>query len=373
MKLLMLLIGGNPIANYALIKFFKDYNGDKLFKFDKVMLIFTKQTEQNAKNIKELISDVDYIDVDVDNNERNLNLIKEEIKKKLEFNKIEKIHLNYTGATKSMSIGAYLAVEEYEFKEKFFSDIHPATYKIYLKRGEIFPENNSLADSIKMNIDEFCLLHGAILENKKEENSVFFSDTFVDFLLEKVEQVEHNNNFLNFWKQDFKNLKSSGEWKEKLKNYPIKFDSNLSNKQLEKLQKFIKGIFLEEYIFNFLKERQEIFNFDDIAWNVEIKNKRAKRFELDVVVTKGYTVYVISCTIDKKAYIKQKAFEANVRAEQIGGIGAKPILISCAETETVNKTKDEMINYVGKNSFEIAGIQELKDKKKLHEFFKKIF
>ena len=181
------------------------------------------------------------------------------------------------------------------------------------------------------------------------------------------------SDFWSFWEQDFKNLKSNEKWKEKLKNYPIVFNFNLSNKQLEKLQKFIKGIFLEEYIFNFLKEKQKIFKFDDIAWNIEIKNKRGKEFELDIVVTKGYTVYVISCTINKKAYIKQKAFEANVRAEQIGGIGAKPILISCAEVKTVEKTKDEMINYVGKNSFEIAGMQELVDENKLQVFFAKIF
>jgi hypothetical protein len=51
MNLLVLLIGGNNIANYALIDYFK--HSDE-YRYDKVVLIYTIQTKNAAKAIKEL-------------------------------------------------------------------------------------------------------------------------------------------------------------------------------------------------------------------------------------------------------------------------------------------------------------------------------
>ncbi len=372
MKLLVLLIGGNPIANYALIKFFKDYESkDKndLFKYDKVVLIYTNQTQELSKNIKNLNENIKFIDINLENNARDINGIKDKVKNKLlELENVNSVHLNYTGGTKPMSVGTFLAIEEFSSSDinKVFSDISPSNYKLYLKREEEFPKEGNIAQSVNVSIKEFCLLHGANIKKLDNKNSEFYNTKFIEYLLN---EVKNNKDFIEFWKKDFKDLKEEN-WKVKLQFLDLE---KISNNKLKKLQKFIKGIFLEEYIFYVLNGLKDELKFTDLAWNVVIENKRKKEFELDIVITKGYTIYVISCTTDKRAYIKQKAFEASIRAEQIGGIGAKPILISFADKKITEKTKDEMINYAGKNSFEILGFEDIKDIDKLKNKIKNIF
>jgi hypothetical protein len=372
MKLLVLLIGGNPIANYALIKFFKDYESkgeNGLFKYDKVVLIYTKQTQELSENIKKLNKDIEFIDINLKDKARDINSVKDKVKNKLdELGNISAVHLNYTGGTKPMSVGTFSAIEEFGLSNvnKIFSDISPANYKLYLRRGEEFPKDGNIAQGVNVSIEEFCLLHGANVKKLDKKNSEFYNKQFIEYLLDTVKKDE---SFVEFWKNDFKNLKEEN-WKDGLQYIDLE---QISNKKLKKLQKFIKGIFLEEYIFDILYAIKDELKFTDLAWNVIIENKRKKEFELDIVVTKGYTIYVISCTTDKKAHIKQKAFEASIRAEQIGGIGAKPILVSFADKETVDKTKDEMVNYAGKNSFEILGFEDIRDIEKLKDNIKNIF
>ena len=138
MRLLILLIGGNPIANFALIKYFKNSNDMTIPSFDRVVLIYTKQTFNLAENIKSLNEDVSFIDIYLEENERKLNEITEIISKKLEsIDKISAIHLNYTGGTKSMSIGAFLAVRNYnENATKIYSE----RIKFYFRARIIFSD-----------------------------------------------------------------------------------------------------------------------------------------------------------------------------------------------------------------------------------------
>lgn len=382
MNILILLIGGNSIANYALIEYFKHKKEGEIPSFDKVVLIYTDRTESIANNIKLLQKDVEFEDINLKEHFRNLKKIKELVLNKLkEIGSIKSIHLNYTGATKPMSIGSFLAVQEFDIdeKDKIYSDISPETYKLTLKRGTIYPKNGSLLDNVGIKIKEFYLLNNLQEPKLKDKNSEIYEEKLCSFLLEKCLKDEEDF-YEDLWdlndlwilsndedkrekiKKENSNRKYAYNfnWKESLKGI-IDTDRYNSKKKFKKLQRFIKSDWLEEYLFATLNEIRDIAHITDLGWNVEAKNRYNRTFELDVVATKGYNIYVFSCTTDKKAHIKQKAFEADIRAEQIGGIGAKPILVSLADSEGTKNVKDEMHFYAGKKSFDALGTDDIKD------------
>lgn len=368
----MLLIGGNAIANYALIEYFKESGDDLIPSFDKVILIYTDRTKPLAENIKKLQTEVKFLEINLQNEYRNLNRIKEIVLDVLNRHRdIKSIHLNYTGGTKPMSIGAFLAVTEFKIideKNKIYSDISPDSYRLTLKRGISYPQDGSLLDNINIRIKEFYLLNNLREPKYKSENSEMYSENFCNFLLEKCLNFEKEF-YEDLWDKDAKAL----NWKESLEGNFLDVDKYSSKKRFKELQKFIVGGWLEEYLFANLCEIKDKMKLTDIIWNVEANNRYNQNFEVDVLVTKGYNIYVFSCTTDRKARIKQKAFEANLRAEQIGGIGAKPILVSLADSNGVEKVKEEMHFYVGKKTFDALGAKEIKNgnllKQKLMEIF----
>ena len=355
MKLLVLLIGGNNIANYALIDYFKK---SKEFKFDKVMMIYTSQSENSVKNIMELQKDVEFINLNLENESRNLSTIKEKILTLLKSLNISFIHLNYTGGTKPMSVGAFLAVNELECEKKF-SDISPDSSKLTFMSGEIYPQNTSIDKGVNLDIKSLYKLHGIELKSYQKDVSKFYNDEMVKFLFEKSIKAKNYKKFWEFWDYE------KGDINKFIEELPIEVDT----KEIKTLRQFIRGRWLEEYIFDILKDE----DFTDIAWNVEGSIK-GRDFELDLVLTKGHKIYMISCTTENEAIsrVKQKAFEASIRAEQIGGIRAKPISVSLLDNRKLTELQNDVKNYVGKSNFEFIGRDDLKDRNKLKNLLKSI-
>jgi hypothetical protein len=353
-------MGGNPISNYALIKYFRN-------EFDKFVLIHTTKTETISNNFEKLLN-VEFVKINIKDKERDLNFIKDKVINQLKNLNPSFIHLNYTGGTKSMSIGTFLAIEELEV-EKVYSDIDFASKKLFLASGEIIPKEGSVADNVEVTIDEFALLNSLEIMGKQSKNSAFYDEKFCNFLLDKC--INSQEVFYeNLWDKDKQYLKKLN-WRDSLKDISLNCELDLSNNQLKKLQKFIKGVWLEEYIFAQLLELKDELKISDIAWNVNIKNRK-NEFEVDIIVTKGYKVYLFSCTTDyKKSMIKNKFFEAEKRATQIGGIGAKSILVSLYNDE--DDIKNEMQGYVGREQVDTLTRKHLLNKKLLQNALKKIF
>jgi len=365
MNLLVLLIGDNHNFLYGLIDYFTKEN--KFFKCNKVLLVYTARTESIFNNIKNFFK-VDIEGIDLGNEVRNIEKTEKLILEKLEELSPQKVHLNYTGGTKSMGIGAFLAVDKYECEDKIFSDMD-FSKKIYLKRGEIFPEKGTFENLVHFKIKDLLTLEGLKLSSFKNENSEFFNEEFVKFLFDKLDN-EEKEFFENLWDKNFKELKKL-EWKKSLEDV---FDTNISNKKLEKLQKFIKGTFLEEYLFYILKKYQNELGLDDILWNVEILNKEKALFELDVLVSKGYTIYGFSVTTDKdKKLIKQKTFEVDKRVEEIIGIGGKFIIVGYGDEKEMEKVRKEIGDKRNRGGYDVIGRDELLDEKKLTEKLRGIF
>ncbi|MEO1927843.1 MAG: hypothetical protein ABGX26_04065 [Nautiliaceae bacterium] len=191
------------------------------------MLVYTKDTSENAENLKKLL-DMEIKDVFVEDVKENYLKVSELLLKELNNFEIEKIFLDYTGGLKSMSLGAFLAVEKLNLLEeqKYISyvyfDRQENKSKIIFKRGDVYELNEPLS------IDEIAKIHGYFdLNNYKTQNSEFFSIDSVLWLLEKVKDEEEEF-FENLWDKDLKDLKKM-DWKNSLISSPI--NSDISNKR----------------------------------------------------------------------------------------------------------------------------------------------
>jgi len=367
MNLLILLIGNNVNFLYGFIDYFTKEN--EFFKCNRVLLVYTERTKEIFNNIKNFF-DVNIEGINIGNDVRNIEKVENVISEKLNELKPEKIHLNYTGGTKSMGIGAFLAVDKYKCKDKIFSDID-FSKKIYLKRGDVFPTEGTFEDLVHFNVKDLLALEGFELKNFKDKNSEFFSEEFVKFLFNKLNN-EEKEFFENLWDRD--DIKSLN-WKESLKNVPLNIEiDKISNKKLKRLQKFIKGVFLEEYLFCFLSKNKKELKIDDVLWNVEIVNKNGADFEVDVVVSKGYTIYGFSITTaTKKKIIKQKTFEVDKRVEEIIGIGGKFVIVGYGDKEEMELVKKEIGEKRNRGGYDVIGREELLDESKLLKKLKAIF
>ena len=365
MNLLILLIGGNPIANYALIKYFKNSTDTTISSYDKVVLIYTNQTLEVSENIKSLNPDISFIDINLQESQRNLKEVEATISHTLESLKnISSIHLNYTGGTKSMSIGAFLAVSNYpERVTKIYSDISPKDYKLTLSDATQYPENGSLSSKIQIPIEDFCLLHGLTQPKLQREQNEFYSEEFCLFLLDKCDNHEQEF-YIDLWD---KNDSDKMILQKSIENYvDVK---NISNKKLGKLQKFVQGVWLESYLFALLGELKDELKITDIAHNITLE-KETKEFEVDVVAIIGYKSFLFSCTTAKKTHIKQKAFEASNRSKDLSGIAGNTILISLANEKTVDGVKQD-IKDAEKKSF-VFGIDDIREKERFKSKLRKI-
>jgi len=361
MKLLLLLIGDNNISNYALVKFLKR----KGFEFDKIGVIYTQKTKNNAENLKKIL-DYDFLEIDVENVKEDYLKVKEKVKNELKKYPIETVFLDYTGGLKSMSLGAFLAVNELEINEenKYISYVLYQSNEIIFKRGDRYKLNENLS------IKEIAGVHGVFSLEEKKENSEFFNLENVFWLLEQVKNNEEE--FFSIWDKDFRELKKIN-WQESLKNSPFNLE-DISNKKLKNFQKYIRGDFLEEYIFNILNEIKDEAKIYEIAWNVREKEGKNDKVEMDVIATKNNNLYLFSCTTDKrKGKAKTKGFEAKERATQYGGKNAKAILVSCIDESQKDALLEDLKEKKGGSKPEVITYQDLVDIDRLKQKLKAIF
>ena len=120
--------------------------------------------------------------------------------------------------------------------------------------------------------------------------------------------------------------------------------------ELDSLNDFIKGIWLEFFAAHHLNNALKTFSRKNYRVYVDVKVHRRegayqKDFQLDVVAVLGYQVVVISCTTTGKTYneeriealLKSKGMEAIHRSRQLGGDEARSILLCGADIETAKK------------------------------------
>lgn len=112
----------------------------------------------------------------------------------------------------------------------------------------------------------------------------------------------------------------------------------------------------------------------ELVWSLEVKRDSTdKGFELDIVMSVGYELKVISLTIDDNSLMaKHKFFEAVFRGEILGGTHSQVIAVNWAENREA--LKKELSSFSGEqyHHVEIWGKDEAKDYKKLKACVKEL-
>lgn len=366
-------------------------------------MIWSSDTKRFSDSLKNLInmtySDVSFSDVNLGNNHRSLDYVRERVCKELKddvYANLESIHYNYTGGTKPMAVGLYAAMQDLAdiCNVRIRSDISPDRLHITFEGADEESRviDTSRLDAIELSIENLFKLHDLNLgtSSLQRENSSFDTDTesFACFLIEK------NHDYMN--KDRFFFAELWDRWpKESMLNkirkalFPGIVPQESENKvkalakdlvesvaghvtldleaidiysRLKSVKAFVCGHWLEEYVFSALKAIRNEAGISDLAWNVEGEQKKGRAFEVDVIAMKGCKPFLFTCTTAFEIQrCKGKAFEGIYRAEQIGGQQAKSILISLAKKDTLNLIEQDMSQFDAARNFKAIGFDSIQD------------
>jgi hypothetical protein len=104
-------------------------------------------------------------------------------------------------------------------------------------------------------------------------------------------------------------------------------DKEKDRKSARRFCEWLGGKWLEDHTLDEIKRLSKPLSIHQSAQNVETKEVH---FDVDVVALRGYQLFAFSCsTDDSKPLLKQKLFEAYVRARQLGGDEARIALVCC--------------------------------------------
>lgn len=375
---LIMLIGSSPMPN--LISSF-----NRIKESGKIFMIYTKETENIAKQLKELIEEKNLeksLNISVDLSygkiyeEYNLEKVSESIKNILTKISLEyknenlenkSIELNFTGGTKIMSSVSYKEFKEIFKKEKAYLtylDSEEGEFVIYdiaknkTKKLPYSKEN----ETINLTIDDIITMHfeagGNELENEKFEdvkiskvNEYIFEtlienydkkEDFIKLMEEiykfnlsnkrKASKIKENINIINEYMENsnFK-IKNIDNYSKIISIYEEEF-KGLKEKEIYKLiTEDLNGKWLEKVLLKKLHKLKEEGYIDDVRISEERRERKGKDtiFEIDLIVLKNESLYCFSVTtVDNYAEANMKLHEVNYRAKSIGGDGVKISFIS---------------------------------------------
>jgi len=322
--ILVLLIGGNPLPNFATVKYLlkTERSDEEVLPIpNEIYLVYSEDTEKFVCKLCEGLGEEDKKKIKIQKvplGETECMLCNEVMSKldwKLSKGNINSLHLNYTGGTKPMVLGAYKSVQNTFCSKKIYTYTDPEEFNLHISdKDEAYPCADDLRDYVQPTIEQIYKLHNLGKISLKRENSPDFS--------KECQNKDFYRKILNK-----KNGNQDGKW-------------------------------LEELVFLKLTEIDKKFGLSDIAWNIEREEEKGK-FEIDVIALRGYEPLVFSCTTseDKKT-IKLKAFEVNYRAVQLGGDYAKSIMVCLAKKEKCEKIKEDMQQFDAIRNFSIIGYDD---------------
>jgi len=116
----------------------------------------------------------------------------------------------------------------------------------------------------------------------------------------------------------------------------------------KRFDRFLQGPFFEHLVTRIIREAAPGY---DIETGVQLRRADAMRLELDIIAVGRYRPYIFSCmTGNKGVTAKHKAFEVLTRTRQVGGLTARPGLITALDSKSNPSTQEvESITTVDDN------------------------
>lgn len=376
-KHLVLLIGTNPLPNFVVAEYFLKENSE----LTTIWLVHSEHkpdiqqsgTKNFAEKLKLLLQQrhpersVNFEFVALANVSRAKEIDRSLTTKCLD--KLEDrstVHLNYTGGTKVMSTHIYRTMERSpKISQRSCSYLDPKSFRIIFD-DERLPDSDDLRKEIKMTFEEMISLHGYIrILSHPKETSQQFAEAVQAFanLIDSDRLTEYfdsrNGGYNRVLFHHKKRSDKLAEEKRQLKlddlqayapnaafatvlnvlpeHYRLMKDGKFTDAELRDdatckyVVKFLDGLWLEEYVHAVLRDNflREQFSLEK-NWEIKkIEWEGDSRFELDVIIIKGYQLIGISCTTSRsRSLCKNKGFEIIQRVRQIGGDEAKAVLVT---------------------------------------------
>ncbi|ALA68996.1 hypothetical protein GT50_01520 [Geobacillus stearothermophilus 10] len=414
-NVLICTIGSNPLPIYVTTQYLMQKNRndvDELPKPDRLLFVHTKNTKRVFTNLKNKIGGLNrIIGIDLGDGERDrdevMSKLTNELSKLEESCDIESIHLFYTGGTKPMSVFSFLAVEEFARERnirKIYSDLHPEHAQITVGR-KVFPfsDGKDLRDYIHLAIKDLFELHDMQISEQGKDQMTFEQVDIVRFANKIIDIIKDPS--YSSWRHSLDRMMKRVSEKEKLSRkeieksqtdyeyvwkevkdvFPIHwYESSKSVKLFKTSIEFLHGKWLEEYMLYAIRKIKSDVGLSEVRQGIEARYK-SRPCELDVVAMKGYQMYLFTCTTSSEiGLVKQKAFEALHRAEQLGGSHAKVVMVSMLSSEGKGTNGSEpcndnlwkdlaSFNAQYEKTVSLIGWEELRDFESLTQKLKDIF
>jgi hypothetical protein len=255
--------------------------------------------------------------------------------------------LHYTGGKKTMSVHAYRA-----WKDRA-RDITQASYIDAQDMALIFdgtPLRIDLRYGPALDIDTLFSLHGirphSTTGYKGGPQIEGLADLAFDYVRENgpaslqdavsPEFSRFPSQMKSFFDAHYKRASDSYTLDQFYCDYLGYPDNALASipgkKKTEKVGKWLRGEWLEEYVWTQIRSMADEEGLTDVVFDINMLTRGDMQFQVDVACLRGHTLLVFSCTTEdsRNDVLKNKLFEAQIRARQLGGDHARYAFISLA-------------------------------------------
>ena len=337
MKLLIVLLGTNPLPVYVTIK---AVSQEATLGFDQLLVVYSEHTKKYRCYLKKALSLEESMitDCNLESDQRRPQVIKNRLTKALSdlSPAPTEIHYNHTGGTKTMAIHGFKAIAEFAVNKRIpliISDLDPDCHKLNLtQNGEtsMYPDSSNYLSSIQCDIEFLTGLHGF---TTKIRGQATIADTYLGIQLQDFfAEVLADAHLTSFPKSVFHDKWSAVRDLKKIKDNHSKLPAHLEKRHgldnkgkvldffylntfttitpmsnppffanLYGILDFVDGKWLEYLVFTRVQALIEAkkITADQVlhSHKVQLGDTAANRdCELDVVIMKGYQLTLISCT-----------------------------------------------------------------------------
>ena len=384
---LVLLVGTNPLPNYVVAKYFCSNNKNlrRIWLLYSEKTAFEEGTKQYAEDIeavlKKIKPDIHIEKSPLSDVSKDCDITKDVKDQLLQgIDRNSKVHLNYTGGTKSMAVHVYRFLEE-NLNNRFSASYLDARNYCIVFDNRIEKDTDDLRGNIKISWDDLFQLYNCertsgrtkyldrlgqvekenllqrminmaekrkLLEIKKfyqecnnnirlfskpKENEIIDMSCLKKLIDNKLASFNPKNNpelfkFLAAFPEEDRIVDENGNWL--YDNFP--YSGKNRSKNTDKLNGFLSGEWLEAYVYWVIKTKKPELDPIINLYASALKINTTKTFEMDILVKNGYQICGISCGTAAgkgcESQLKQKGFEVILRSRQLGGDEALAILVT---------------------------------------------
>ncbi len=312
-------------------------------KPDKVILITTHEEKHTAKNIINVLNN-NKISCELSGNTvraYDYKSTESEINRLISSNPKKILLLNTTGGTKIMAIAAYESFRKANL-ETIYCDTNDNKI-FFMEFGKIRSENFNVKVSVK---DYLSSCGFNCISSRDKLSRMNENIPLLNFISDNLEQFL---NFHDYLKQKFKNkiksksiIYSDFEFDTSESKYILYYKNREIFTSDIKNINYIKGFWLEDYVFMKLKEKSP----DDIVVGANVRSGMNNLNEIDILLTKNGRLHLISCKAGNAD--KQDLFELDGLRDLAGGTFgiASKVTIKKMNRSFINRARELKINLI---------------------------